>query len=402
MKRMCCNGLLKRSELLANLEGLIFEMQIAIVGRDIRPPWNEAVKNMAYELARELCVVGHNVHLISNGIENIETVPNLQLHSVDRSSFNRDVVDIVRRLESSRQIDILHVQNLIVHRSLAGLVKSLKIETKAPVVAYCCQLPTLSVSNWLRVLKKDPREAFSSKLGMLAPQFLTRSAMESIDMVISSSKYIQKHLDKAQDQKRVVHPFVNALSLRPHMLQRTSTSAPKRLLYLGNHRVLRGEDDFLRMFAHLKKEIPDVRATLVTTIPIPKRIRRLVGRLGIAGAIEFLPRNVQLDVLGLIEASDLFVFTGLPPVGSIDPPLTLIESIIIGTPVASYDAAGINEVVDSNNLVKYGDIRSLAEVALKQLQSDLTRRPRPDLLEKFSSQNATSRFVGLYQSLTNN
>ena len=377
-------------------------MQIAIIGRDIRPPWNEAVKNMAYEFARELCTLGHRVHLISNGTEKIETIPNLQLHSVHRSNFNRDIIDTVRRLESSGQIDLLHIQNLIVHRSLAGLVKSLKRETKAPVVAYCCQLPTLSVSNWLRVLKKDPREAFSSKLGMLAPQFLTRSAMEQIDMVISSSRYIQRHLDQIQDEKRVVHPFVNATNLRPHMVARDQRPGQKRLLYLGNHRVLRGEDDFLRMFAVLKKDIPDVKATLVTTIPIPNRIRRIVDRLRIAGTIEFLPRNVQLNVLGLIEASDLFVFTGLPPVGSIDPPLTLIESLIIGTPVVSYDAGGISEIIHSDNLVKYGDIDSLAQAAHKQIQSTTVKKPRPDLLQTFSSENATSRLVELYEGLTNN
>lgn len=379
-------------------------MRIAILGRDIQPPWNEAVKNMAYELARELCTLGHDVHLISNGAEKIEAIPNLHLHSIRRSSFNLDTAETVRRLESSGQIDLLHIQNLIIHRSLAGLVKSLKKESKVPIVAYCCQLPSLSISKWIRVLKKDPLEAFSSKLGMLAPQFLTRSAMKNIDMVVSSSRYVQKHLDgvEGQDQERVVHPFVNAESLRPHMSERDSTPTGKSLLYLGNHKVLRGEDDFLRMFAQVKENIPNIKGKVVTTIPIPNRIKRLVDRLSITGAIEFIPRNVQLDVPGLIEASDLFVFTGLPPVGSIDPPLTLIESLIIGTPVVSYDAGGISEIVDSSSLVKYGDTDSLAKAASHQLQTEASKKPRPDLLQTFSSKNATKRFLHLYEGLTNN
>lgn len=377
-------------------------MQIAILGRDIRPPWNEAVKNMACELAKQLCSHGHQVHLISNGTKQIESVPNLQVHEIPRSNFSQAAVDTVEKLKASHNIDLVHIQNLIIHRSLAGLVKSLKKSTKLPIVSYCCQLPALPVTHWLRVLRKDPREAFTSKLGMLAPAFLARSSINNVDMVISSSRYIQQHLQKNDDdQTKVIHPFVNAEHIR-HRLSESEhqTTTQPRLLYLGSHKILRGEDDFLQMLARLRSTLPNVHGTLVTTFPIPHRTRRLVNKLGITDSVEFLPRGVELDVPLLIQASSLYVFTGLPPVGSIDPPLTLIEALIIGTPIISYDAGGINEIVDPANLVKYGDVDSLTEAASTQLTNRITRKPRPDLLEEFSSENAVLRFLGLYERVT--
>jgi len=45
---------------------------IAILGRNVRPPWNEAVKNMAYELGYQLAALGHNVHLITTNSDGFE------------------------------------------------------------------------------------------------------------------------------------------------------------------------------------------------------------------------------------------------------------------------------------------------------------------------------------------
>lgn len=376
-------------------------MQIAILGRDIRPPWNEAVKNMAYELAKQLSNLGHHVHLISDDTDMIPKIANLQVHSIPRSSFAESALKLIMELDAAGKIDLIHIQNLIIHRSLAGLVKALKKKSRVPVAAYCCQLPVLSISHWLKILRKDPEEAFSSKIGMLAPAFLTKSAMKSIDMTIASSKYLQQRLSGIEDidSSLVIHPFVSVDNIKHHFPTNNRRTNDSSLLYLGNHRVLRGEDDFLKMVARLKQSIPNVKATLVTTQPIPRRIQRIVESEGLAASVEFVPRGVQQDIPGLIEGSDLYVFTGLPPVGSIDPPLTIIESMILGTPVLSYDAGGISEVVPRERLVRYGDIENLARRARESLKTSSAKNPRHDLLEKFSSESATRRFEELYEKL---
>jgi glycosyltransferase involved in cell wall biosynthesis len=267
-------------------------------------------------------------------------------------------------------------------------------------VAYCCQLPSLSVSHWLRVLRKDPKEAFSSKLGMLAPAFTTRWTIQNIDKMIASSDFIRSHLASSnQDQDaEVVHPFINKQNLKA-LLTAESRTGPPRVLYIGSHRVLRGEDDFLETLATLKREVPEVEGIAVTPHPIPARIQRIVERLGIEDSVKFLPRGVQLDIPSLMQSSDIYVFTGLPPIGSIDPPVTIIEAMILGTEVLAYDAGGIKEIVDPTRLVKYGDTESLAQQGLRLLNQKTERSPRSDLLERFSSEEAAKRFERIYEGL---
>jgi glycosyltransferase involved in cell wall biosynthesis len=101
----------------------------------------------------------------------------------------------------------------------------------------------------------------------------------------------------------------------------------------------------------------------------------------------------------LIESSDLYMFTGLSPVGSIDPPLTIIESLILGTPVVSYDTGGIGEVLNGNNLVPYHDSTSLAKTASEILHDHSSKEPRPDLLTTYGSETAAKRFEQIYQGL---
>src|SRR5712692_3736826 len=69
------------------------KMRVAILGQNIQPPWNEAVKNMAFELARQLCLLGHDVHLITDGNREIVPVRHLEVHSLPSQGFGRAAID---------------------------------------------------------------------------------------------------------------------------------------------------------------------------------------------------------------------------------------------------------------------------------------------------------------------
>ncbi len=296
---------------------------------------------------------------------------------------------------------MVHVQNLLIHRPLALLLRVLRRSSKLPIVAYCCQLPSLSLSHWLQVFRKDPREAFSTKLGMLAPVFTTTWTIDNVDVTIASSAFIRDHISSPKQRRNieVIYPFLRPDSFREKLAAPCGRSGPPKILYLGSHKVLRGEEDFLRMLAILRTSFPDIEGVAITTYPIPKRVHRQVESLGIGKSVKFLSRGMELDVGSLMADSDLYVFTGMPPIGSIDPPLSIIESLILGTPVASYDAGGIREVLDADNLVKYGDRNALSELATKLLEKKGARRQRPDLLESFSSETAARRFEAIYHKV---
>ncbi len=376
-------------------------MRIAILGRDVHPPWNEAVKNMAYELARQLTRLGHSVLLITTEREGTTMDDGVKLRTLPRPGFGKAAVKTILEMEEAGELDIVHLQNMIIHRNLAPALWSLSRKSELPIVAYCCQLPTLSLSNWLHVFRKDPKEALSTKLGMLAPAFITSWTIRRISLVVASSRFIKRKLAASRPNREieVVPPF-----LRNERVALQATSVRKshehpQILYLGNHKALRGEEDFLRMLSLVKRELPEVRGVAVTTYPLPSRVSALLNSLSLEGSVEFLSRNVDLDIPGLIRSSDLYVFTGQSPAGSIDPPLSIIESLILGTPVLSYDTGGIGEVLDQNSLVGYEDYTSLAELACKVLRRNGANNPRPELLSTYGSEAAAKRFEEIYQGL---
>ena len=376
-------------------------MRIAILGRDVHPPWNEAVKNMAYELARQLTRLGHSVLLITTEREGTTMDDGVKLRTLPRPGFGKAAVKTILEMEEAGELDIVHLQNMIIHRNLAPALWSLSRKSELPIVAYCCQLPTLSLSNWLHVFRKDPKEALSTKLGMLAPAFITSWTIRRISLVVASSRFIKRKLAASRPNREieVVPPFLRneRVALQATSVRRSHEHP--QILYLGNHKALRGEEDFLRMLSLVKRELPEVRGVAVTTYPLPSRVSALLNSLSLEGSVEFLSRNVDLDIPGLIRSSDLYVFTGQSPAGSIDPPLSIIESLILGTPVLSYDTGGIGEVLDQNSLVGYEDYTSLAELACKVLRRNGANNPRPELLSTYGSEAAAKRFEEIYQGL---
>jgi len=377
-------------------------VQIAILGRSVQPPWNEAVKNMAFEMSRQLVSMGHTVRLLTGRGDSVTIEDGVELCPLPPGSFGKMAVKALLELERNGKADIIHVQNLIIHRSLAPALWSLRRKSKIPIVAYCCQLPSLSPWQWLRVLKTDPWEAMSTKLGMLAPASATNWALRKVSQIIASSRFIKEKLETSKPTReiRIVPPFVRTDWLTAKAKTPPAEDGPPKIFYLGSHKALRGEEDFLRMLGLVKQEIPIVEGIAVTTFPIPERIHALLRRLGLENSVRFLSRNVDLDIPGLIQSSKLYVSTALSPIGAIDPPLTLIEAKILGTPVLSYDTGGIGEILDGKRLAKYKDYSGLASLATESLKRNESKSPRLDLLTTFGSEAAAKHFEEIYQSLT--
>ena len=376
-------------------------LHIAILGRNIQPPWNEAVKNMAFELASQLAGLGHKVHLVTTQGIGMLSGDNILVHSLPPKGFWQSAIKTLLKLESDHELDLVHLQNLIIHRSFAPFVGLFRRHSRVPLVAYCCQLPRLSFPVWVEVLKKDPSEALFNKLGMLAPSLITEWTTRTIDKTIASSRFIRDQLARSRPNRSIdiIPPFFNTERLKLAQKSPKVGSDSLKVLYLGSHKVLRGEEDFLLMLALLREEFRDLEGIAVTTQPIPSRIRRLIVTHSLDRAVKFLSRSVDLDIPSLIKSVDLYAFTGLSPIGSIDPPLSIIESLILGTPVVSYNTGGIAEILGEDRLVKYGDYVSMANTARRFLDGKLKDEPRPDLLARFSSQRAAKLFESVYETL---
>src|SRR5437899_3696919 len=167
---------------------------------------------------------------------------------------------------------------------------------------------------------KVPKEVLYTKLGMLAPAFITALTIRRISLVVASSRFIKRKLAASRPNREieVVPPFLRneRVALQATSVRRSHEHP--QILYLGNHKALRGEEDFLRMLSLVKRELPEVRGVAVTTYPLPSRVSALLNSLSLEGSVEFLSRNVYLDITGIIRYRDLYVFSGQCPARYID------------------------------------------------------------------------------------
>ncbi|OGV59642.1 MAG: hypothetical protein A2498_13795 [Lentisphaerae bacterium RIFOXYC12_FULL_60_16] len=139
-------------------------------------------------------------------------------------------------------------------------------------------------------------------------------------------------------------------------------------------------------------------------------------RLVCVGALRQLPEkpDVPLINLGTIQddrllsliysAADLFVIPSLQE----NFPLTVLESMACGTPVAGFDTGGIPEMVRPGRtglLAPVGDAAALTEAIIQILKSDALRRDmavacRATVLAEYTLAQQVEAYAALYRDMT--
>ena len=90
-----------------------------------------------------------------------------------------------------------------------------------------------------------------------------------------------------------------------------------------------------------------------------------------------------------------------------DYPLTILESMAVGTPVVTTPVGGIPEIIKNKQngiLVQYGDINSLTSEVIHLIEDEQTRRilgktAMSDIRSILSDEKIISRTIGIYEGL---
>lgn len=391
-------------------------MNICIVGGDLNPPFVEAQKNLAIELSIQLSMKGHTVHIVTESSRKLpceEKWEKICFHRYRRQLFHLIAAHKIKKLNRKYDFDIIQNQNLTIHKSnilMSMLIKKIHI----PIVSYICLQPSLLLSHWLYALKNDVKEALM-RIKEFTPKVLNEINLSSVEKIVTSSNFLKETLiDKFLVQKNrveVIPPFINAKKLtfektnvKKVRAKLCAADATPLLLFIGTHYVFRGEKDFLKAFSVVLQRTPNAKAILVTPFPIPRRIRNFIKNSGIKKSLIFLPGYV--DIPSLISASNVYVFSGLSSVGggSIDPPLTVVEAMAVGTPCVAYDTGGIQELTDNKkiHLVEPHNIYELANAitnVLKRIDTFNYREPGTLVGSRFDSEVAAGRFTSIYEKI---
>jgi phosphatidylinositol alpha-1,6-mannosyltransferase len=128
----------------------------------------------------------------------------------------------------------------------------------------------------------------------------------------------------------------------------------------------KGQDTLIRALPAVRREAPDATLLVVGTGPDERRLRRLAGRLGLAGAVVFAGGWPHGELPPFYAAADVFAMPcrtrrlGLEPEGL---GIVFLEAAATGLPVVAGDSGGAGDAVRHGETGYLVDGRSVAAVA---------------------------------------
>ena len=245
---------------------------------------------------------------------------------------------------------------------------------------------------------------------------LLMSCSKCLDKIIFISKDIKKELIENQfPSEKLVH-IPNSVDVEYFkMSQDLQNRNLKNICFVGRLEEQKGVEYLIKAMDVIKSEVKDTKLFIVGDGQLRTNLEELGKKLKLNDYIHFI--GSANDVLPYYHNSQIFV---LPSISE-GMPLTLLEAMSCGLPVVATKVGGNVEVVDSNLevgksmlsgchigengiLVAPKNVKGLAEALLMLLKDEglskqLGRNARKNAVKKYSLDEVTEQYLGLYQQL---
>ena len=169
----------------------------------------------------------------------------------------------------------------------------------------------------------------------------------------------------------VVYPGVDTVRYVPD--RSVARSEPARFVYLGRIKRYKGVEYVINALAIARRKHPDLTLDIAGNGDDRPRLERLVGTLGLAGAVRFPGFVNDVTKLALLRQAVANVFPS-PKEGW---GITVMEAAACGTPSIASDAPGLRDSVRDGHtglLVPHGDAVALAGAMVRLADdADLVR-----------------------------
>ena len=252
------------------------------------------------------------------------------------------------------------------------------------------------------------------------PFYLYTFFSRRVDTVIVISENIRKSLEKLNipgEKIEVIPPYIDFTKFRPGISDpglRAKLGIRQDdivFMYLGNLTETKGIDQVLELLHGCKQHFPNIKLLSgleLTHTGTGERIDYIKNKIKNYGLqdtiIEMgLIRNVEC----YFDIADILIAPFKDTFDVADYPLTILESMAVGTPVVTTPVGGIPEIItDHRNgiLVPYGDTSSLTKEVINLIEDDQLRKTlgktaMADVRTTVSSDKIISRTTGIYEGL---
>ena len=247
-----------------------------------------------------------------------------------------------------------------------------------------------------------PQPAADAIMRQIWPEFT-----DLADVVISPSEGVRRVMQEFGVRTRTVviengierEPFLHPSRPRTKADYGLPESA-RLLLYVGRFSTEKRIDILLRQFATAQQLIPELHLSLIGKGLQEEELRQLSEELNLSAAVHFCGAVPYDEVPNWLAAADAFVTASTSEVH----PLTVIEAMAAGKPIAAVHSPGISDSVESGVSGYLADKPDGLDAAIVALMNDPARtRAMGDnarrASERFDIQRTVARTVKLYQEL---
>lgn len=359
------------------------------------PPLGGGGSKVVYGLSNEYVRMGHDVDVVTmayKDLDRYEEIDGVHVHRVpclrgsvdichphEQASYMLSALRAARKLIAVNRYDVMHC-HFILPDGLIALFARRKLQVPLVVTAHGSDVPGYNPDRF-KLLHR-----------LISPAW--RSAVRSIDTIVSPSLYLERLLlDHEKSARTVTIP--NGFDLGKF---NATGSRKKSILVVTRMLERKGVQDVLRALSgtDLGYEI-----NVVGTGPYLAALVELAESLKLDVRFHGWLDNDSDELKALFESSGIFVF----PSHAENFPLVLLEAMGAGAAIITTDQNGCREVVgDAALLVPPGDDQAIRS-ALQKLADDaelrvrMGRAARERLDKYFSWPSVARQYTDLFEQL---
>jgi glycosyltransferase involved in cell wall biosynthesis len=360
--------------------------------RPIGPPWDEASKNLVYQI-----------------VQNMDTFSFILLtYAGENTLLDKSTVIEKKIYSRTKSRQVTWGQKLSFFINL--------IMSNASIYHFYFT-PELYSSRILRIIKKFKKGKFLQTFAtpLKKTEMIPHLAFGDA-IVVQSDHSLQNMAKNGVQTAQRIYLAVDTDTVKPGIdikatKNRLNIGPSQRvIIYAGNY-YLGCNDDLIKTIVTLCKKDKTLTFILACRIANPEedlperaRVEKALQDAQLAGQIIFL-EQVE-NMLQLLALADIHIFPARKMFSKADIPLVLLESLALETPVIITDIPPLNEIMkdDVGELIPVGDVGRLVDAISKLLDNPLLRqekgkRGRQMVLRDFSLKNYISQYKTLYQKL---
>jgi L-malate glycosyltransferase len=353
---------------------------------------------VATELAKQLAIRGHRVHILSTDtpVRLGDYLPGLFFHRVETPSYPLfrepqyllSLANKIVQVAREERLDIVHAHYAIPHATAAYLSKQILASTPS-----CCVPRVITTLHGTDITLLGSDRSYSEIVAFGIDQ---SDGVTAVSASLRADTY--RELGVSHDI-RVIPNFIDCDEHRradaAPLRSQFGGDGEKLIIHVSNFRPVKRVSAVVEIFARVHKRVPS-RLLMVGDGPELAEATRLARTLGISNVVSFL--GEQDRVVPLLSVADVFLL----PSAQESFGLAALEAMACELPVVASRIGGLPEVVEdgvSGFLHDPDDLQGMADSVVRLCTDDALRKRAAEAGRRIAeSRYCDTEIVPIYEA----